>query len=679
MKRLLTSTTALSVALATFPTMPVSAQTTTQIEVNGQIVICLPNKAVECPDGSFCVVAKNPANCEKNAIKALQLIADKAAAAAATDPTAETKAAADAAAAALAAAEADAAAAAQADADAAAAEKADADAAAAAQADADAAAAAQADADAAVAAQADADAAAAAQADADAAAAAQAGADEKAAAQAAADAIAAAQADADAAAAAQAAADAAAAAVVDADAVAKAQAEVDALIAAQAKTDAAAALQTQADIDAMAQAKADAKAAAKAKVQAKQAAKAAARAAAEQAALDAAAAAVVDPIVVPVPTSEEVNSLNDALAAGKDPSVKAPKVDADVNVVVNDGTLPSDVAPSADAKVTIEVVTATDARGSDQEFTAAPVTVKDGKKSGLTDLEKVGLIALSALVVGMILKDGNKVVSNTGDRVVVLQPDGTYVVYKDDDVLLRQPGSTVRTETYRDGSTRTVVTRTDGTQIVTIRDASGRVLRRAAYDKFGHEVMLIDDMAPEVRVDVGALPVPPREPVRISASDTDIALQLRMAELEAAKIGRNFSLRQIRDIPQVRVLAATIDVEAITFDSGSAAIKGTEAEKLAELGGLITDMIAANPGEVFLIEGHTDAVGSASSNLSLSDRRAESVAKALTEYFDVPPENLVVQGYGESDLRVNTPGDERANRRAAVRIITPLLRSASLQ
>ncbi len=83
--------------------------------------------------------------------------------------------------------------------------------------------------------------------------------------------------------------------------------------------------------------------------------------------------------------------------------------------------------------------------------------------------------------------------------------------------------------------------------------------------------------------------------------------------------------------------------------------------------------IDANPAEVFLVEGHTDAVGSAASNLALSDRRAESVALALTEFFGVPPENMVVQGYGESSLKIRTGTDERANRRAAVRRITPLL------
>ena len=79
---------------------------------------------------------------------------------------------------------------------------------------------------------------------------------------------------------------------------------------------------------------------------------------------------------------------------------------------------------------------------------------------------------------------------------------------------------------------------------------------------------------------------------------------------------------------------------------------------------------------MFLIEGHTDAVGAATYNLALSDRRAETVALALTEYFDVPPENMITQGYGEAYLKIRTLEDERANRRAAVRRITPLLRQS---
>jgi len=76
------------------------------------------------------------------------------------------------------------------------------------------------------------------------------------------------------------------------------------------------------------------------------------------------------------------------------------------------------------------------------------------------------------------------------------------------------------------------------------------------------------------------------------------------------------------------------------------------------------------------IEGHTDAVGSDQANLVLSDERAEAVAVALSEDFDIPPENLVTQGYGEQQLKIATSGPERENRRVAIRRITPLLRAS---
>jgi len=91
------------------------------------------------------------------------------------------------------------------------------------------------------------------------------------------------------------------------------------------------------------------------------------------------------------------------------------------------------------------------------------------------------------------------------------------------------------------------------------------------------------------------------------------------------------------------------------------------------IGNALADIIADDPNEVFYIEGHTDAVGSNLSNLALSDKRAESIAEILTFYFNIPPENLVTQGYGEQYLKVLTAGPERQNRRASVRRITPLL------
>ncbi|MBN2629494.1 MAG: OmpA family protein, partial [Rhodobacteraceae bacterium] len=460
----------------------------------------------------------------------------------------------------------------------------------------------------------------------------------------------------------------------EADAAAAAQAAADAEAAAKAEADAAAAAQETADAEAAAKAEADAAAAAQETADAEAAAKAAA---------DAAAAVVAEPIDAPVVSAEEAQVLTDILSAPGALDGTLPEAVTALAPGAAEGTAPAAggdptaTPPTAPQQVTVTTVTEGTTRSSAEEFDKAPQVVAGDKKSGLSDLEKVGLLALGALVVGAVLNDGREVVSNTGDRVVVRDADGGYAVYKDDDTLLRRPGSTVQTETFRDGSTRSTVNRADNTQVVTIRDASGRVLRRAVLDARGTEVVLIDDLVREDRIDVSTLPVPRPDRVTISTNDGDAALKAALAREEAAALGRSFSLRQIREIAQVRALAATLDVDNITFDSGSAVILPSEARKLAAIGRILEQLLRDNPGEVFLIEGHTDAVGSAFSNLTLSDRRAESVALALTEYYGIPPENMVVQGYGEGELRVPSAGDERANRRAAVRVIMPLMRSAS--
>ena len=374
------------------------------------------------------------------------------------------------------------------------------------------------------------------------------------------------------------------------------------------------------------------------------------------------------------PKEAAVTSLTDILSEAPDAGVdvKAPEVAAAA-------AAPEVSVETADsAKVT--EVTAEDSRASTEDFatTAAADTGKTApevgrKREKLSDLEKFGLVVLGALVVGSVLNNGDKVVANTGDRVVMQRDDGRYVVLKDDDTLIRRPGSTVRTETFDDGSTRSVVTREDGSSIVTIRDASGRVLRRARVDADGRQTLLIDDLAPVERIDVSTLPKPREGGLVVGTNGNDAALRAALLAVEAGEAGRAFSLRQIREYPQVRALAPTIDVENVTFDSGSAAIDVTEAKKLARLGRLMADLVAENPAELFLIEGHTDAVGSGSSNLALSDRRAESLALALNEYYGVPTENMVIQGYGETELKVDTQGDEVRNRRAAVRMISPLM------
>ncbi len=309
---------------------------------------------------------------------------------------------------------------------------------------------------------------------------------------------------------------------------------------------------------------------------------------------------------------------------------------------------------------------------------ASDSTAQAGKDAGKDDdgkdLARALLLGLGGIAVGAMLNNNRQVELSTPDRVVVTRADGSRQVIKDEVALLRQPGSTVTTENFDDGSSRTIVTRPDGSKVVTIRDADLRVLRRTLVSPDGQSVRLIDDTQAQP-VDIAQLPAPAQPYTAATSELSEEAL--RDALLRETRVGRGFTLAQIRDIPQVSSLVAPIDIDMVTFDTGSAAIDPDQARKLASLAKVIREAIARNPREIFLIEGHTDTVGSDAANLALSDRRAESVALALTEYFDVPPENLVVQGYGEQFLKVRREGDIRANRRAAVRRITDLLDPAA--
>ncbi len=699
MRRMFHTTTALLASLSLAVPGPVFSQDAALKCLDGTDVPCLPGQ--EPLDANGVPVEGTVMTEDEAAARAAALAAEAAAKAAEEAAAAE--------------------AAAQAEADAKAAEEAAAAEAAAAKAAEDAAAAE-------AAAQAEADAKAAAEAAAAEAAAAESAAAEAAkAAEDAAAAEAAAQAEADAkaaeeAAAAEAAAAEAANAAEDAAATdAAAQAEADA----KAAEEAAAA---QADADAKAAEEAAAAAAAQAEADAKAAEDAAAAEAAKAAEEAAAASETAEPAPaeeavtatepetapVPEPTEEELmKALSEQLGvseAGEAVAEPVPVPELPVQPDAATGEAPvasaaalpveetasDEAAPVAeDVTVTEETVTEDSVRSSDEDFAnkvnvtaadavaetlAAPAATAAAapaaKKDRLSDLEKALLIGLGAVAVGAIISNNRKVALNSGDRVVVTRDDGSYQVIKDDDTLLRQPGSRVRTERFNDGSTRTTVTRDDGTRVVTIRDAEYRVLRRVHIDRAGRQTVLIDDTVEFEPVDITTLPPPARQPV---IRDTSDELALRLALEREARIGRRFSLAQVRGISEVRALVPVIDLDAITFDTGSAAISPDQARALSSLGSLIQSYIDENPREVFLVEGHSDATGGAAYNLALSDRRAESVALALTEYFGVPPENLVVQGYGEAFLKIDTQADERANRRASVRRITDLLRQAAAE
>lgn len=287
-------------------------------------------------------------------------------------------------------------------------------------------------------------------------------------------------------------------------------------------------------------------------------------------------------------------------------------------------------------------------------------------------LEGAGLGAIAGLVVGAIISDRQEVVATAPERVVVVdRSTNVYQIWRDDDSILRRPGMREETTVYPDGSVRTVLTDPNGTRVETIRSATGRVLKRERIVN-DRRVVIIDDLRPIQQVDIRTLPQP-RIPRVYVPRNVDPVLGAQLIRTASTQTDRSFSLGQIRNVWEVRRLVPVLDTDPVLFATGSSALGAQQATALSGLAAVMLELLRQNPSEMFLVEGHTDAVGGAAFNLALSDRRAESVAQALVDYFGIPPENLVFQGYGESLLAVPTQTDEARNRRVEIRRITPLL------
>ncbi len=71
-------------------------------------------------------------------------------------------------------------------------------------------------------------------------------------------------------------------------------------------------------------------------------------------------------------------------------------------------------------------------------------------------------------------------------------------------------------------------------------------------------------------------------------------------------------------------------------------------------------------GGTFVVAGHTDAVGSYSSNQELSERRAESVKRYLVTNFQIPAASLVTVGYGKTKLKNESNPNAAENRRVQI-------------
>ena len=257
------------------------------------------------------------------------------------------------------------------------------------------------------------------------------------------------------------------------------------------------------------------------------------------------------------------------------------------------------------------------------------------------------------------MRDGNRTIIREGDRTIIRE-NNTTIIRHNESNRFSINARNVRTE-RRGANTETIVQR-GGYSIVTVTDGNGRLLRRVRRDERGREMSSSTTgfAGPRAANVFVQLPPPviriPRERyiVEMRGAPREAVYEVFLAPPVEA-IAEPYTLDQVRFSAPLRDRMPRVDLD-VTFDTGSWQLPPEQIDKLAVIAEGINQAIQRNPKEVFMVEGYTDATGAEEDNLSLSDRRAESVAVALTEQFKVPPENLVTQGYGEQYLKVDTPG-----------------------
>lgn len=170
------------------------------------------------------------------------------------------------------------------------------------------------------------------------------------------------------------------------------------------------------------------------------------------------------------------------------------------------------------------------------------------------------------------------------------------------------------------------------------------------------------------------IPVLPGEAVTQSMpTAADIMRKLEATPRRHLRTEQLVSPKVFKRDQRLRRMAPAIDIQAINFAFGSAHIPASERWKVERIADALKEMLWRNPHEYFLLEGHTDAVGSYAANQRLSERRAASVAHDLMAYFSVPHQAIDTVGYGEQELLVPTPHAEWRNRRVTLRRMTPFV------
>src|SRR5438046_8183165 len=169
---------------------------------------------------------------------------------------------------------------------------------------------------------------------------------------------------------------------------------------------------------------------------------------------------------------------------------------------------------------------------------------------------------------------------------------------------------------------------------------------------------IVDALKPKPGATRG-LSTGPQQPVDAAtqAKETSFVNTLRNRKT------RSLSLGERQEIAELAASKPKIDLE-IHFDYNSADISKGSVGAVQELGKALSD--SSLKGSTFVVAGHTDAIGGEQYNQGLSERRADTIKRYLSEKFGINGSDLVTVGYGKTRPKdANAPMDP-ANRRVQV-------------
>jgi outer membrane protein OmpA-like peptidoglycan-associated protein len=149
----------------------------------------------------------------------------------------------------------------------------------------------------------------------------------------------------------------------------------------------------------------------------------------------------------------------------------------------------------------------------------------------------------------------------------------------------------------------------------------------------------------------------PQADPAVKAREMDFVATLRNRKT------RSLSMGEREEIAEIAATKPKIDLD-IQFDYNSADISKASMPSVQELGKALSN--ANLKGSTFVVAGHTDAVGGEAYNQDLSERRADTIKRYLTEKYGLNGTDLVTVGYGKSKPKdPNAPMDP-VNRRVQV-------------